>query len=909
MTPWLLACVLVGGGLMAATAPGEEPTWFDPTLINPDTPTLRLLVGLDADNDGFGDLVAIGDDAVLTHYQNRGVATDRFLAIPQSVPWVPGGAYAADLNGDGFPDLVLFDATHLAWIVNWEGSFDVASLLVIEKDLRQFRQLSMADIDSDGDIDIAAAAGPELLWYENDGSVTPNFIPRFDGLAPAVGANYTWIGAMDMDGDGDVDVVSGIDLFENQLDSTGLLFVPRYGACGLFRGENGRGSNISGDTIAGDFDGDGKGDVAASSMSISVGGPYQQFRTDLRLYWGSAKIGGGLETVQYGPYTSGVIATSVIGELALSAADLDADGAMDIVQLRELRHLDGHWSIESVSPHRSGTFTSNVLLFDRFLDGARNVAFSDVNGDGYVDIFNKRHGGLEWLENQRTDRILVSESAIGFDVSGDGRFQPGEPGTVRISVSRSGGLPITGASARIDSDDPRIQFAFEQTSLPDFAFGDSITVEFPFVLDPAIECGSLISIGATLTWTCEDTLSSALSPIVILEIESDPGERPGAVGECVPWTPAPSLPIDFAPADTSSLVFQNGDGTYTGATSPGSAGEAFSITFSPAAPTTLFNQDTGIWFSDAFSDMDLPAGQLVAARANLSANQFADPGAQARLRAQTVFGSLDQVYNVNDNQGGPHGLTPEPKTHVAYFRPFDGDVNARNVFAFDAQDDGNNFGTARTVVMSGLEFGSADVLTLAGSGTPRIASAPTDFGSWFYANYGPLSLPGDIPLIEGGSGEVSEFALRHEDDADTPAGGGAAEWVFNPSEVLEATPGAFYKLSWLASAEDDAEPDGEYPRARMNVRSTQAAQSIETVIRGDGPAFDFLNQMENPRGVFEQYWTGHRSNIELNSVVADDLTVAFGLFNFANPGVGRDGVLQLHSILFEEFAADDPNVP
>ena len=67
-----------------------------------------------------------------------------------------------------------------------------------------------ADLDADGDIDIAFTNGLDLFWYRNeDGSATfssPQMIEPYNGFTLFEGAN-----ASDLDGDGDMDVIAIVD--------------------------------------------------------------------------------------------------------------------------------------------------------------------------------------------------------------------------------------------------------------------------------------------------------------------------------------------------------------------------------------------------------------------------------------------------------------------------------------------------------------------------------------------------------------------------------------------------------------------------------------------------------------------------------------------------------------------------
>ena len=67
--------------------------------------------------------------------------------------------------------------------------------------------MHVADLDGDGDLDIISASDNDdtIAWYENDGAANPTFTAA-DIATSADGARDVHVA--DMDGDGDLDIVS-----------------------------------------------------------------------------------------------------------------------------------------------------------------------------------------------------------------------------------------------------------------------------------------------------------------------------------------------------------------------------------------------------------------------------------------------------------------------------------------------------------------------------------------------------------------------------------------------------------------------------------------------------------------------------------------------------------------------------
>ncbi len=217
-----------------------------------------------------------------------------------------------------------------------------------------FRSVYALDVDGDGDMDVVTASyspNDKIMWYENDGSQYFNHHIIADSV---IGARS--VSAADIDGDGDMDVLSGhnnIAWYEyDGLESFNTHTVATSGVSSVY---------------AVDVDGDGDIDVVGSSAG-SVG-------------W--------YENDGFESFTTRTVSTS--GASSVYAVDLDGDGDMDVVGS----------SAGSVSWYENGgseNFTTHIIT--TAADDAQSVYTADVDGDGDLDVLSAALGDskISWYE-------------------------------------------------------------------------------------------------------------------------------------------------------------------------------------------------------------------------------------------------------------------------------------------------------------------------------------------------------------------------------------------------------------------------------------------------------------------------------------------------------------------------------
>jgi hypothetical protein len=324
----------------------------------------------DLDGDGDVDVVAAAKiGAFIGWLSNAGDGTFGPLVELDHALNIPVSTASGDVDSDGDTDLGVassFDAK-LAWYpIVTTGVFGEQQ--VINSGNTKGAGSIFADLDSDGDLDVLAAwtdldswadsANYQGLgWYANDGS--GSFGPLQSILDPGQGPTGT--DAVDLDGDGDVDLVGfwpdRIAALINEGSGTFIANDPTMVVGAVFTGHT-----------MGDLDGDGDPDI----VTIIRSNPNVYL-----LHW-FANEGAGT-------FAPEVLIDPVAPERLFKPglADMDGDGDLDIVGMREM--VDD--------------FTDRVTLYLNDGSGAfgppieqpitehfEHLVPADIDGDGDMDV-------------------------------------------------------------------------------------------------------------------------------------------------------------------------------------------------------------------------------------------------------------------------------------------------------------------------------------------------------------------------------------------------------------------------------------------------------------------------------------------------------------------------------------------
>lgn len=237
----------------------------------------KSVYATDLDGDGDVDILSASAlDSKIAWYKNNGSGN---FGTQQIISTSASGAmsvYAADLDGDGDIDVLSASANDdkIAWYANnGTGNFGLQQIISLTAIYAYY--VYTADLDGDGDMDVLSASylGNKLVWYENTG--TGFFGPRQKSFQLQFFGMIS-LYAADLDNDGDVDVLSA------SANDDKIAWYENYGT-GNFGLQQiistSSGSNGPRSVYAADLDGDGDLDVLSASHNDNIIAWYENLLT------------------------------------------------------------------------------------------------------------------------------------------------------------------------------------------------------------------------------------------------------------------------------------------------------------------------------------------------------------------------------------------------------------------------------------------------------------------------------------------------------------------------------------------------------------------------------------------------------------------------------------------------------
>ncbi len=306
-----------------------------------------------------------------------------------------------DIDGDGDMDIIGGREGGLyKWVNDGSGGFTETNL---GSTYQYALALGLGDIDGDGDLDVITGEGKITTEYlgivrkwVNDGS--GGFTKSDLGTV----GNWVWaISLGDIDGDGDLDIISGNwasnTIYKWVNDGSGGFTETNLGSC----------TRSVRTTALGDIDGDGDLDIVNCDNS---GGADEWFYT-----WFNDGSGG---------FTKVRLGTTSGDCFSIALGDMDADGDIDAV-------VGSGSGVRLWTNNGTGYFTQTTL--GSASGNVYSVAVGDINNDGYLDIASGDTGDhvYKWINNGTggytstdlgTGANQIRSVAFG-DLDGDGDLE------------------------------------------------------------------------------------------------------------------------------------------------------------------------------------------------------------------------------------------------------------------------------------------------------------------------------------------------------------------------------------------------------------------------------------------------------------------------------------------------------
>ena len=488
-------------------------TVFNPIVIDNTVVGSKSVFAADMDGDGDMDIVSSSDDwntGKIKWHENDGSADPTLTS--ENIQAFSGigivAVFAADMDGDGDMDIV--SASEIPGTIGWsenDGAVDPTwSSRSSIANVSNVESVFAADMDGDGDMDILTTSwyNSKLDWYENDGATDPTWSKANIGS----GGGPKSVFAADMDGDGDMDIAAAfaennsIAWYENDgaTDPTWTVAVIATNA------------EWASSVYVADMDGDGDMDIVSGSEDDDTIAWYENDGATDPTF-------AAVDVFKSDDYVS---------PISVSAADMDGDGDMDIVTISSFT-LSWFANDGATDPTWTGTD-----ILDEY--GFRSIFLADMDKDGDTDIVSSTSSKISWFEailppdeisflsltdvTIKEDEIysvtFISKSddgnSIAFSAESDNNSVTASISSSTLTVTPTAnwyGVANIKVSASVGSTTEEVSFKLTVTAVSDISTVQDVTIDE----DKVAEVDLISTFSGTTTFTAVSDTNAVTASI------------------------------------------------------------------------------------------------------------------------------------------------------------------------------------------------------------------------------------------------------------------------------------------------------------------------------------------------------------------------------------------------------------
>lgn len=372
----MLSGLLVGLSSLSLTLPVSAQNFAGPaTYAACGGP--QGLVSADVNTDGQVDLLIANSGAnAVSVLLNRPVQPGTFAA---PVTFSTKGTYpvalaAGNLNGDGYPDVVLVNETSstVSVLLNTANSTLFAPATVYASGPMLPRGVVLGDVNGDGLLDIVlTATGSGKVGILLNSPTNPGTFQAARSY-PSGGKRPEGLALGDVNGDGQLDIVvcnqtsNAIGVLLNSPKTPGKFTAPVTYASG---------GALPRSLTLGDVDADGRLDIIVSNSAAGIVSVLAN---------SSTAPGTFLPAVGY--------ASAATGPVGIAAGDVTGDKAVDVVVADYNAKTGTSVCLLRHSTAGPGSFTSPAGVYGSGGTGPHDVVLGDFDGDGRLDIATTNFG-------------------------------------------------------------------------------------------------------------------------------------------------------------------------------------------------------------------------------------------------------------------------------------------------------------------------------------------------------------------------------------------------------------------------------------------------------------------------------------------------------------------------------------